>query len=51
MKAQLQTGITPAWGKGIQPIGRDNYWNAMECGKQGGERPACVFYDADLCRS
>ena len=51
MKAQLQTGITPVWDKGIQPIGRDNYWNAMECGKQGGERPACVFYDADLCKN
>jgi len=49
IKAQLQAGITPAWDKGIQPIGRDNYWNAVECGKQGGERPACVFYDADLC--
>lgn len=51
IKAQLAAGITPAWDKGIQPISRDNYWNAMECGKQGGERPACVFYDADLCKN
>jgi hypothetical protein len=51
IKAQLAGGIAPAWDKGIQPIGRDNYWNAMECGKQGGERPACVFYDADLCKN
>lgn len=51
IKAQVAAGITPAWDKGIQPIGRDNYWNALECGKQGGERPACVFYDADLCRN
>lgn len=51
IKAQLSAGITPAWDKGIQPIGRDNYWNAVECGKQGGERPACVFYDADLCHN
>ena len=51
IKAQLQPGVTPAWDKGIQPIGRDSYWNAMECGKQGGERPACVFYDADLCKN
>src|SRR6266850_914273 len=51
IKAQLAPGITPAWDKGIQPIGRDNYWNALECGKQGGERPACVFYDADLCKN
>ena len=42
---------TPAWDKGIQPISRDSYWNAVECGKQGGQRPVCVFYDADLCKS
>jgi hypothetical protein len=41
----------PAWDKGIQPINRDSYWNAVECGKQGGPRPVCVFYDADLCKS
>ena len=51
IKAQLAPGITPAWNKGIQPISRENYWNAVECGKQGGERPACVFYDADLCKN
>ena len=51
IKAVLPAGIPPAWDKGIQPIGRDNYWNAVECGKQGGERPACVFYDADLCKN
>jgi hypothetical protein len=51
IKAQLAPGITPPWNKGIQPISRDNYWNAVECGKQGGERPACVFYDADLCKN
>ena len=41
----------PAWDKGIQPIARDHYWNAVECGKQGGDRPACVFYDADFCKN
>jgi len=51
IKAQIAAGITPVWDKGIQPIGRDNYWNAVECGKQGGERPGCVFYDADFCRN
>ena len=50
--AQLPKGpITPAWGKGIQPISRESYWNAVECGKQGGQRPLCVFYDADLCKN
>ncbi len=50
MKAQLPgVPITPAWDKGILPISRDSYWNAVACGKQGGARPACVFYDADIC--
>jgi hypothetical protein len=44
-------GIVPVWDKGIQPISRDNYWNAVECGKQGGERPACVFYDTGFCQN
>lgn len=52
IKAQLPEGpLTPPWDKGIQPISRDSYWNAIECGKQGGARPACVFYDADLCKN
>jgi hypothetical protein len=52
IKAQLPPGpITPAWDKGIQPISRDSYYNAIECGKQGGTRPPCVFYDADLCKN
>jgi hypothetical protein len=52
IKAQLPKGpMTPAWDKGIQPISRESYWNAVECGKQGGQRPLCVFYDADLCKN
>jgi hypothetical protein len=52
LKAQLPKGpMTPAWDKGIQPISRDSYYNAIECGKQGGERPLCVFYDAGLCKN
>ena len=52
IKAQLPDGpMMPPWDKGIQPITRDSYWNAVECGKQGGARPACVFYDADLCKN
>jgi hypothetical protein len=50
--AKAQEGpATPAWDKGIQAISRDSYYNAIECGKQPGARPACVFYDADLCRN
>ena len=43
--------MTPAWDKGIQAINRDNYWNAVACGKQGGQNPACVFWDTGLCRN
>ena len=49
IKAQLPAGITPPWSNGIQAINRDSYWNAVACGKQGGQRPLCVFYDAELC--
>jgi hypothetical protein len=41
----------PPWSKGIQPINRDSYYHAIECGKQGGAQPSCVFYDADLCKN
>jgi hypothetical protein len=52
IRAQLPAGkMTPLWDKGIQPISRESYWNAVECGKQGGERPLCVFYDAGLCKN
>src|SRR4051794_41050679 len=52
IKAQLPTTpMTPPWDNGIQPISRDSYYNAIACGKQGGQRPACVFYDADLCKN
>ena len=43
--------VSPAWDKGIQPISRESYYNAIECGKQPGARPACVFYDADFCKN
>jgi len=52
IKAVMPEGpMTPAWDKGIQPISRDSYWNAVACGKQGGDRPGCVFYDANLCKN
>jgi len=43
--------MEPAWTKGIQPISRDSYWNAVECGKKGGARPLCVFPDTDFCKN
>ena len=49
--AQLPPNITPAWTKGIQAINQENYWNAVACGKQGGQRPLCLFYEAELCKN
>ncbi len=47
----LPSTISPAWNKGVQAINQENYWNAVNCGKQGGQRPLCVFYDADVCKN
>jgi hypothetical protein len=51
IKAALPPTITPVWTKGIQAINQENYWNAVACGKQGGQRPLCVFYDAEVCKN
>jgi hypothetical protein len=51
VKADLPATITPPWSKGIQAINQENYWNAVACGKQGGQRPLCVFYDAEICKN
>ena len=46
----IAAGAKPAWGKGILPINSESYYNAIECGKQGGN-PACVFWDTGLCKN
>ncbi len=51
IKGQVRPAATPAWNKGILPISRESYYNAIECGKQGGENPPCVFYDTGLCQN
>jgi hypothetical protein len=51
IKAQARSAPTPAWDKGILPISAESYWNAVECGKQGGQDPPCVFYDTGLCKN
>jgi hypothetical protein len=51
IKAQVRPAPTPAWNKGILPINAESYYNAIECGKQGGDNPACVFWDTDLCKN
>ncbi|MGE3704677.1 MAG: hypothetical protein AB7I13_05345 [Vicinamibacterales bacterium] len=51
IKAQVRPAPTPAWTKGILPISPESYYNAIECGKQGGADPACVFWDTDICKN
>ena len=50
VKATVRNG-SPNWSKGIVPIDRDSYYSAMECGKQGGDNPACVFWDTGFCKN
>jgi hypothetical protein len=50
IKAQVRPA-NPAWDKGIQPISAESYYHAIECGKQGGDNPACVFWDTELCKN
>jgi hypothetical protein len=51
IKAQVRPAPTPAWDKGILPISAESYWNAVECGKQGGANPPCVFWDTGVCKN
>lgn len=50
IKAQVRPA-TPVWDKGIQPISAESYYHAIECGKQGGANPACVFWDTGICKN
>ena len=43
IKAQARSAPTPPWAKGILPISPESYYHAIECGKQGGQDPPCVF--------
>ena len=51
IKAAMPPAAKPAWTRGIQPLSRDSYYHAIECGKQGGAQSPCVFYDVDLCKN
>lgn len=51
VRAQARPNPTPAWGKGIQPISQESYYNAIECGKQGVADPPCVFWDNNICKN
>ena len=49
--AQIRPAPKPPWSNGILPISRESYYNAMECGKQGGQDPPCVFWDTGICKN
>lgn len=51
VKAQARSAPTPPWEKGILPISPESYYHAIECGKQGGQDPPCVFWDTGLCKN
>lgn len=51
IKAQARAGAVPPWSKGILPINPERYYQAIECGKQGGQDPPCVFWDTGLCKN
>ncbi len=49
--ATARPDATPPWYQGILPISSESYYHAIECGKQGGEDPPCVFWDTGLCKN
>ena len=51
IQATARAGATPPWTKGILPISPESYYHAIECGTQGGDDPACVFWDTGLCQN
>ena len=49
--AVARPGATPIWYKGMIPINAESYYHAIDCGKQGGDDPPCVFWDTGLCKN
>jgi hypothetical protein len=49
--AAARPGATPPWDKGMAPISAESYYHAIECGKQGGDDPPCVFWDTGICKN
>jgi hypothetical protein len=49
--AAMPPAAKPPWTKGIQPLSRESYYHAIECGKLGEAQSPCVFYDRDLCKN
>lgn len=51
VNAVARPGATPAWDKGMIAVNSESYYHAIECGKQGGDDPPCVFWDTGLCKN
>ena len=51
VEAVARSGAAPPWDKGLVAINAEGYYHAIECGKQGGQDPACVFWDTGLCKN
>lgn len=49
--AVARPGATPAWNKGMRQVDTESYYHAVECGKQAGEDPPCVFWDTGICKN
>ena len=49
--ATARPDATPTWHQGILPISSESYYHAIECGKQEGDDPPCVFWDTGLCKN
>jgi hypothetical protein len=51
LRATARPDTSSTWNRGIQQISPETYYDAIECGKQGGEDPPCVFWDTGLCQN
>lgn len=51
VRAQPRANAQPPWSKGIAALSPESYYHAIECGKQGGDDPPCVFWDSGLCKN
>lgn len=49
--AVARPGAKPAWDKGMVKVNSESYYHAIECGKQGGDDPPCVFWDTGICKN
>ena len=51
VRATARPDASSIWNRGIQQISPETYYDAIECGKRGGDDPPCVFWDTGLCQN